>query len=267
MSSRLAIPRVTPVEQGRWSLLRWLAMIGLVLGAQLTLVFWFGDRTLVHPRKPGPPPPALGIAGPVAQEMVELTDPTLFVLPHWQGFSGLAWLESPPLPNQPFSWSEPPNLLALDEEDLGATFHQFIQTNLPLVFSPIAQAPPGLTQPNVAESAGLPDRSTLRLSASLAGRHLHQTPELPSFPHNDLLTNSVVQLLVDAQGNPLSFTLLSASGSAAADQLALETARAAKFDSISRGGPERSTNPLAGLTWGEMVFEWRTAPMVQTNGP
>ena len=65
-------------------------------------------------------------------------------------------------------------------------------------------------------------RSTLRLAGGLANRRLLNPPELRAWPASDLLTNSVVQVLVNADGNVMSLNLLAGSGSPKADQFALE---------------------------------------------
>jgi len=74
----------------------------------------------------------------------------------------------------------------------------------------------------------------------------------------DLLTNTVVQVLVDADGNVVSPALLPpGSGDSRADQRALEVARTARFQ------PLRGSSPA--LTVGVLVFEWRTVAL--TNAP
>ena len=78
----------------------------------------------------------------------------------------------------------------------------------------------------------------------MAGRRLVQPIELPPWPYQDLLTNSVVQMVVDAEGRPASVpVLLSSSGCPAADEYALEQAQAARFEPVSRNaaGQQRRT--------------------------
>ena len=110
------------------------------------------------------------------------------------------------------------------------------------------------------------DHSTFHIEGNLAQRRLLTTFNLPSWPSPDILTNSVVQLLVDARGLPLSASLLSRSGSKNADQFALDQANAARFASVVQTGPNRSTNVMDGVTLGEVVFEWHTSSSANTNG-
>jgi TonB family protein len=72
------------------------------------------------------------------------------------------------------------------------------------------------------------------------------------------LTNTVVRLLVDADGWTRSPVLLKRSGYEAADKLALKFAKGARFESLAETGPRSIGKPPAPLTWGEMVFEWHT---------
>jgi TonB family protein len=90
--------------------------------------------------------------------------------------------------------------------------------------------------------------------------------ELPRERYTDLLADSVVQIVVDSEGRPISVpVLLSSSGSPTADQDAMRLARIARFNAIANGGPGRVANPLAHLTWGRMIFQWQTLPLPETN--
>jgi hypothetical protein len=111
-----------------------------------------------------------------------------------------------------------------------------------------------MTLPQVATRVVLPASSTLRVEGPLALRSFLIRPQLRAWPHFELLTNSVVQLVVDEGGKPATpGTLLVSSGYGPADIYALEQARIARF------------NPLVNVTsasntWGLLVFEWTTSP-------
>ena len=85
---------------------------------------------------------------------------------------------------------------------------------------------PSPTLPDLPPLALLQDQSVLQLEDGLAQRRLLTPLQLKPWSNPDILTNSVVQVVVDAEGRPVSLTLLSGSGSAAADQYALEQAKA-----------------------------------------
>ncbi len=204
---------------------------------------------------------ALRLAGNYPNELLTLNDPTLFALPHRQGFSGSAWLKMPRMNFPSFDWSEPTNWLALPVVQLGAVFGRFMETNHFDSWHPPANPEPDLGLPEFFSLTTTAGESKLRLEGGLARRRLLMPPKLSSWPHKDLLTNSVVQVLLDGEGRPISVRLLPpGSGKAEADQQALEVAKAARFDAVNGSGPRRIANPLANLNWGHMIFEWHTLP-------
>ena len=235
-------------------------MLALILTAQLALIFWLGART---PVPAGRAAPVLGlrIAGPAWQELLALNDPTLFALPHQQGFAGAAWLTVTNFGAEPFIWSEPPRWLTFPIEQLGAAFRQYIATNQ---FGP-PEAPsrlePEFASPEISRSRDLPQQSSLRLSSGLS---LAKPVRLASWTNSEILSNSVVQVLVGDDGRPVSFTLLSSSGLKAADEAAAQLAMQTRFDKapIPIGSPAGHSGLLS---WGQMIFEWHTVPPPSTN--
>jgi hypothetical protein len=209
----------------------------------------------------------LAADGSSAQSLAELSavsDPTAFALPNAHGFSGAAWLTFAPLAYQLTDWTEPPRWLALDERHLGQAFAAFVATNTspPLL---IADKPlPRLTVSAVYPPADPPStQSVLRLEDDLARRPLVAPRPLPSWPHTDVLTNSIVQLLVDAEGRTLSAVLLAASGLSDADNYALKLAGGARFQPLRR--PDGRPDVTGPLSWGKMIFQWHTIALPATN--
>ena len=77
---------------------------------------------------------------------------------------------------------------------------------------------------------------------------------------SELVSNSVVQVLVDAPGRIISAVLLTPGGGATqrkADAQALELARVAQFEPVA----------AAALSVGTIIFEWQTLPVPATNAP
>jgi TonB family protein len=241
-------------------------MIGLIFGVQLALIFWLGDTTLVHPR-PIAPGLTLKLAGSASAELLALHDPTLFALPHKQGVSAPAWLQTPQPEFHSFAWPEPTNHPHLAIDPLGAAFNQFVETDsfnpLPLPAKPL----PELTLPELPPLAISAAPSTLRLEWNQAPRRLRTPLDLRSQENPEILTNTVVQVVVDAEGRPTFVTLLSGSGSKTADQQALEQANAAEFEPLDRNPAGTPLSPAALLTWGRMIFQWHTLPLRPTNAP
>jgi len=263
VKARVTISTV-PLADAPWARRQVWGLVAFVFAIQVGLIFWLGDRSLVHPRQFPVPSPVLQVANDASPELLALSDPTLFALPHREGFSGLAWLHNRPLPYKPLVWSEPPRLLAMREQDLGDSFQQFFRTNQAAAPRMLGQTEPALRLPPASELKNIA-RSSLKLVGGLASRKLMRAPELPSFGSADLLGKSVVQLLVDAEGRPASISLLSQSGSVEADVAAMNLARAARFERLGRSPFLETNNPFSGLVWGEMIFEWQTLPLDQTN--
>jgi hypothetical protein len=250
-----------------WTTWRRTLFVALIFTGQLALIFWLSDSSPIR-RRPREVPPALQLAVGASPELLALNDPTLFALPHQQGFSGAAWLKKPELQIPSSDWTEPATWLSLSTVRLGETFEGFMETNHPVPTRALSAPLPEPTwlQPSPMEVA--PEHSTLHIAGALAQRHLLTPLILSSRTNATLLTNSIIQVVVDAQGRPLSATLLgSGSGSPAADQDALRMAQTAQFEALGANRPESSGNALANLTWGKMIFEWRTLPPVGGAAP
>lgn len=245
---------------------RWWGLVGLIFGLQLGLICWLGDREPICPR-PAAPTPTLQPAGPASTELLALTDPTLFVLPHEQGFAGEAWLLVPPPEFHPFVWPDTPWSPELRFEQLGTAFQRLVQTNLFDPWQTPARLEPEWALPSRAGPEPAFERSTFRLTNGLAGRRLLTALDLPSWKNPDLLTNSIVQLTVDADGRPVSVTLLVRSGLDEADDLALAQARAARFAPVAAVTSEKLPGALIGLSWGALVCQWCMLPPPPTNAP
>lgn len=264
-----------PVEvdlpsQERWPRHRWWLLVALVFGAHIGLIYALGDRRPIVPR-PLEPAPELRLAVG-SSELLALHDPTLFALPHPSGFSATAWRQKSQSEFPPFRWTEPPRWLALPVEQLGDTLRRFVQSNAFARVEFEALPAPQLASPEVRREAVPVARSTLRVTGDLAQRRLLNPINLTNWPSADLLTNSVVRVLVDTAGNVVSHKLLRwDSGSKDPDQLkadqrALELARAARFSPLPPA-ESLATNPLGRLSRGALIFEWHTVPLPATNGP
>jgi hypothetical protein len=204
-----------------------------------------------------------------------LSDPALFALPRPQGFSVLAWLSFPPPEHRLTDWKESAHWLALNPMWLGDSFAALAATSViePMLIAekPLPR-PTGLDVPIPNEP--LATESELRIEGELAHRSLLAPLDLPGFSSPEPLTNTIVQLLVDAAGRPLTATLLVESGSMLvergskdaaneADQHAMRQATAARFEPLRY--PNGMPQPDPRLSWGKLVFQWATLPPAATN--
>ncbi len=247
----------TVTEARGWTPARRGTLIALVFAAHLGLIFALSDHKPVPPR-PLAPTLTLRLASD-SDELLALNDPTLFALPQRRGFAGAAWLKILHVEPPPYRWTEAPRLLPIHIGDLGVVFAEFMRTNRFASLAFESKLAPELAPP-VALKIGLPPpaNSTLRLTGDLAHLSLLNPPELQSWAGADLLTNTAVQVLVGADGNVMSQTLLPpGSGDPKADQRAGELARATRFQPFPGAAPA--------LTVGVLIFEWRTVPL--TNAP
>ena len=260
-----AAPQDTPAsidalesQNKPWSALRWVVAITLVFALHIGLIYALGSRKPIELR-PVKNAPVLTLTSTLT-EFQQLDDPTLFALPHPRGFASVTWLRLPQIAFAPFRWTEPPRLLALPVEQLGEAFLRFANTNisprLEIQSLPAVQ----ITAVDPIETFDTSSReSRLRIAGDLARRQLLNEPaSLQSWPSVDPLTNTLVQVFVDARGNVFSMVLQRpGSGSKDADQLALKLARDAKFNKV--------TGPGDAITKGLLIFEWQT--ISKTNAP
>jgi hypothetical protein len=253
-----------PTEIPPWSGRRWIAFSVIVFVVQLALIFWLSDRRPAEVRSANPSPD-LRFAGEDSADLLALLDPTLFALPNPRSFSGKAWLQAPPILFRPLDWSEPAAWLPLQTHQLGAVFQRLIRTNTfgapQLPEMPIPQSFP----PDIAVTPLARDQSELQVAGGLTGRRLINPVTLGPWPHTDMLTNTVVQLVVDTLGVPRSATLLVSSGLKSADSAAIEAAHGMRFEPLPEVDSSAGRDPLNQLQWGQLVFAWQTVPMPATN--
>lgn len=264
------------VQSPVWTWRRWCLLIALTFLMQVGLIFVLGDKVRPHVQR-AIPAPKVSVIGNPSSELIALTDPTLFALPHQVGFSGPGWMKIPPVtnslavlrhaggtvPSSPFEWTEesPLPIGRLGTSPLG--LHP---ANQPELLMPFVAFEPESTPSDSSFAPAFRQKSEFRLAAGLQQRRLKNTFKLPSWPNSDFLTNTIVKLFINADGVPISVpVLLSPSGLKAADDYALAQAATARFEPIINEGPGRSAKPLANSTWGTIIFEWRTLPTSATN--
>jgi TonB family protein len=251
-----------------WSTRRWVYTVAAVFLTQLLLLWWLGERPRAAVPRPG-----LRLAIQLATDPAfaarlaqwpELTDPALFALPHRRGFSGPAWLTVSAPHHELAEWSEPPRWLAPDPDRLGDAFARFLGSNTtaPLL---IADKPlPRLTGEDFKIRPLVPAaRSTVRRDDGTPAPAGLDRAELPSWPNSELLTNSLVQALVDEEGRALSVILLQSSGLKEADQYALQFVGNWRFNPPPDGpsGAFDAAQPPPRLLRQErLFFAWHTLP-------
>ncbi len=253
-------------KSSTWPRLGWWVAVLLVFALQFGFIVALGSRT-EKPARTTPATSSLELRASAPNELMTLRDPTMFILPHREGFSGQAWLQMPPLPVRTYTWTEPQQWLDLRAEKLGGVFQDFMQTNdfASARFEIFPE--PAVSEPNVPPTAPLMSHSTLQVKGDLANRAIVSQPDLPAMPGADLLANSSVQVLVDAGGNVLSAVLTqdpgrspvlypSGNGSSDADRTALDLAKSVRFAPLTQRNGGQSSKAMVGT----IIFEWQTIP-------
>jgi hypothetical protein len=238
--------------------------IGLVFAAQVVVAFLLGTPPPIKQFHPAPAP-VVHMAPSSAQDLLAVMDPTLFILPHRKNFSGEAWLKMTPRTFTPTNWTEPARPLELAQEQLGAAFVAFMQTNLPPRFQPRIESSLDTEIKTQVPVQPISVPSRLRVEGDLARLRLLTPLRLPPQSSADILTNTVVQMVVDAQGYPFSSVISAGSGSGDADQMALTNfAKAIRFAPLE----EEASGVISDkMTSGRLIFEWQTVPLAPTNAP
>lgn len=237
-----------------WSRRQFWGVAGIIFLTQAALVLVFGGGRS-HATIPLHNPTEFSLLDGTfspdqLSKMFFASDPTVFLLPSRHGFTGRSWLNVAPqfeLPER----TEQPAWLGIKTDQLG--------TNFPALKHEAAQlmARIGQTEANAPEAwpPFLPEQtfqtnSTFEIEGGLAERALNPPSRLPSWPSQQLLRRSVVQIAVNSAGQVVSARLQEPrSGLLEADNRALQLARTLRFRPV----------PVSSPVWGRAVFHWETA--------
>jgi hypothetical protein len=139
------------------------------------------------------------------------------------------------LEHTPIERTEVPHWLELGPERLANEFVDFVSTNK--ILSPLMVEAPlpsaARYEANYPSEAAAPS-SQFRLEGGLLGRTLLHHPELPSWQHTEILSNTTVRAVVDAAGWVFSATLVARSGLPAADEYAAGSGGECAFRAITK---------------------------------
>jgi len=234
-----------------WTRQRWVVVASLALAGQIASIFALHTRQRILAQPSGGelnhfPATTTNTA---SSEMEDLNDPLLFAGAHPHGFSAAVWLTAP---KADYALSNSiPAPRYLDFERAPTKFGNENSGRPP-------EPPLPLLQFAVAKPA---QKSVLWVEGALLERAPAKLPEAPPQFGSDVLSNTVVQVGVRADGFPLSMRVVTGSGSRGADDAALEMARKMRFAPL----PINRQNEENPLQWGQMVVQWFTAEPASTN--
>ncbi len=252
----------------RWSPLRWLMTLMVIFGGQAAIFLWLGSRAKPPAAPPLPRAPSVQVSAAPAGEPAVLDDPTLLVRPTPRGFSSV-WLNTNEIKRDPAEWSGQTNarldrpvrpllgqISALAAADSN---YSFSVVEIP---RPAPQPAPIIPEADFTES-------TISIHGDLEKRTLLSQPTLrPQFA-DAALSNTVVQVDVDAEGNVFTPPVVlpgGSSGSVDTDNYAQQVARSLRFNPLPRQGRPGATG-RGGLTEGTVLFHWHTEAAPATNLP
>lgn len=263
-----------------WARGRFLGAVAVLFVLQVGLILLFGDRSRTLPPASASLVRFRALESSATEDQLLrqffVGDPAVFPLPNYRGFSGRGWLNQRPPSYQSEIQNEPPTWLELDIAQEQTTFpvplpvqspsfSQFVGslaaqfgTNFPIVPSASEPALSGLAEQPASHEEPLPvflapeiipTQSVFRLLGGLEDRLCGGAPLLRTWPSEKLLNKSVVQIAVDPTGEVIATRLGAGCGLAEADA-----------DAVAKAGVLRfRPAPLAGMRWGEAVFQWQTA--------
>lgn len=250
------------IDHGAWSPARWFCVIAGIFATQVGLIWLLAERVTPPPARL-PFPVAMRLEASSTPSMGESqpgANPALFALPTDESFSGYAWLRYQLPAYEMTAWNERPHWLTLDQraDDLTDAFAQVITTNsLP----PLRVADLALPESSVAgePTPELPvTRQTyIEVQFSQGQWSPVNIPTLPSWRHSDVLSNTVIRVLLDRAGVPLSCMPIGSCGAKDADQFALGVAVDLRF---RRNAPTPRAHATNELTSGKVIFHWHTVP-------
>lgn len=244
-----------PVESRTWPRARWWLLIALIFVGQVAFIFWLAARNTEAPPSP-PAESAIYLPADQTSDLPGVSDPTLFVLPARHSFSEAAWMQFAASSYRLEPWTEPTRPLPLTIPQLGATLAEYVRTNQPRPFELALNPPPEVDALGSVLLEEAP--STYRIEGDLADRELLVPLKLQSWPATDILTDTVVQIAVDAAGRVISAALIARCASADANASALGLARRARFQPLRWVGTHPPPPEPGGLSWGKIIFHWQT---------
>ena len=183
------------------------------------------------------------------------------------GFSEKAWLRNAARTQDPGESNQPPVFLEPHPGGLGFTLARNLLNEVDQPYM-VAQGP-------AVQSASLaflppvedpPISSYITIEGGLAGRRLRWKPELKPQPADAILKNTIVDVVVDAEGRVFGPPVLApASAAAPADYAnanadALAASAALRFEPLPRAPWQSYQAPGSGLASGRVVFHWQTVP-------
>jgi len=249
-----------------WTVRDWIHAVIATMILQVAIVLVVARRPVAVPPRPAFATAIRLVTDAEWKKMGDLlavSDPALFALPNLHGYSGASWLRYPLMQNTTLERTESPRWLELDRSKLARDFVQYVSSNqLPSVLMVDAPVPSTGPFTPAFRSDAVAQASRFQIVGVLASRTLLNPPELPSWSHTEILSNTVIRAVVDDAGWNFSATLVTRSGLPAADEYAIRLVQSARFRPLPK-----SKDTSGEFAWGNFIFLWHTRPVLATNAP
>lgn len=236
----------------RWPRGKWAAVIATLFIMQVGLLIW-GSQKQIASRENYPKEPKVALtisSDKTDREWLEMENPFLFAAASHNGFSGEAWLRQPKWQApEPKPRDQPKFLQVAEAQKIvprqGEQGFALVQRHR--ITAELPKPPP----------ARIPAPESKLNLAAFGGRPLATPMTLPLQYHNDVLSPTVVEAMIDRDGLVISARLIENSGSPKADAEALALARQARFAPARSGGNVPDS--------GKLIFEWFALNLGDTN--
>ena len=230
---------------------RWGLWVLVVFGIQAGLLFWVSRQAppRSEPKSSSGIQLIEGVNHKLRPEMVH-EDPELLSQPNPRGFSE-TWLKPKPFAHQPHRWSPPDIELSYPSNLIIAPLVEALVSNAPPRAVAYLKPSPKLFPMDVP-SLELRRSNWLEITGDLKTRPLENpVPLIGTWIHKELLKPTVVQVMVDADGEVFTGSLIGRSGYDIADKMALKIAlQTVRFQRLTNAPPD------APLTTGDLIYHW-----------
>ena len=241
-----------------WSISKWFAMIGSLIGVQALLVFLFSERETL-PEQASVPPPAVYYLGPGWDELpminrVLARDASLLSRPHGHSFTGALWEEALAPERDYKDWTEEPRYFQRNQYTAGAALRAHTREQV-IPGSVVSRSIPELSSAELPPPLQ-PRESSFVVTGEIQNRRPREFESLPAWSHTNLVQPTVISVALDQFGWAHSVLMVSNS-LPLADAHARQWLRQTQFESL----PARNDGIDPGLSWGEITFRWATRPL------
>jgi len=258
----------TGVERVGWARPQWTLVTVSVLILQVAGLVVCSQRPAL-PVRTAPLTPVVRFLGPNIPnphmtELLALHDPLVFREVYPNDSFDVRWLTHSRQMTPTQNWTEPSRLLAASDQYFADEFRSYVASTVFPSSLRTEKVPPRLAEiPLLGPTT--PAQALFRIEGELAGRRMIFQPPLPTNSSSLLLTNTVLRVAVDGRGEMILATVLAPSGSAQADQSALDFAKFTRFESVKDSGSRSNEVERRALIFGHLVFQWFPVAPPATN--